>query len=72
MTLTNMETLMVEHLRGTGDLEEWFFTDEIVVEGIDKNQKSGVISSLVQKGIVESIIDNGDNLTRLVERAEDL
>jgi len=56
MKLTHLENLLVEHLRAIGyrgDIEAWNFTEDIVVEGIKKEQKSGVISSLIQKGVVD-------------------
>lgn len=52
-TLTNLETLYmieVEH-EAFGGL---IFHDDIKVQGLDKAQKSGVVSSLVQKSILVS------------------
>lgn len=54
MNLTQMEQEVVNYMKDNqGDLDNWFFADEMKLENISKHQLSGVVSSLVKKGIVE-------------------
>mgnify|MGYP006928301242 CR=1 FL=1 len=55
--LTTLEQKLVNYMKEIGykaDMEEWHFTEDMVIDGIAKEQKSGVIGSLIKKGIVES------------------
>jgi len=51
--LTTKEQAIVTYLETQdGDLEDWFFADEMKIPEIEKNQLGGVVSSLIKKGIV--------------------
>lgn len=51
---TELENKVIDYMKNNiGDLDEWFFANEMKIDGIEKNQLGGVISSLVKKGIIE-------------------
>lgn len=53
MNITELESKVINYMKTTtGDLDEWFFVDEMEIDGIAKNQMSGIISSLSKKNIV--------------------
>ena len=55
MNTTQLENQVIEYMRNNiGDLDEWFFVDEMKIKGVEKKQMSGIISSLSKKNIVET------------------
>ena len=64
MKTTQLENKVIEYMRNNvGDLDDWFFVDEMKISGIEKKQMSGIISSLSKKNIIET---NGNEIA-LVE-----
>lgn len=55
METTKLEAELIYFMENTKSyMDGWFFTNEIKVSGIEKHQMSGVVSSLVKKGILVS------------------